>query len=125
MEFVEVEAQVVEKLKQGNDALKALQKELSVEDVEEVMSDAAELRQWVEVRSTITSACFHEALSASLHSHVHRQRKCVCVCVCMCVCVCVCGGCATQIRVLHFFLVWFCVVFVGCWGCLWAACGQL
>ena len=90
MEFVEVEAQVVEKLKQGNDALKALQKELSVEDVEEVMSDAAELRQWVEVRSTITSACFHEALSASLHSHVHRQSKCVCVCVCVYVCVCVC-----------------------------------
>eukprot|EP01147_Barroeca_monosierra_P006611 gene6611-9421_t len=46
IETAEIETKVLEGLRHGNEALKALQKELSIEDVEAVMEDARELQQW-------------------------------------------------------------------------------
>lgn len=50
IETAEIETKVLEGLRHGNEALKALQKELSIEDVEAVMEDARELQQWASVR---------------------------------------------------------------------------
>lgn len=51
IEFAQVQSQVVEKLKSGNEILAQLQQELSLEEVEKLMADTAEAISYQNVSS--------------------------------------------------------------------------
>lgn len=54
MEFAQIDKQVLDGIESGNDALKALSDELSIERVERVMEEAAEMHAWQQEVAELT-----------------------------------------------------------------------
>ena len=64
IEFAQVEVQVVEGLKVGNQILKELQEEIKIDDVEKLMDDTAEA---IAYQNVITTMAHNLSLSHPFH----------------------------------------------------------
>lgn len=72
IEFAQVQAQVVEKLRSGNEVLAQLQQELSLEEVEKLMADTAEAVNYQNVARSIASLMIGLGGFRNLGRKAHR-----------------------------------------------------
>ena len=76
LEFAQVQVDVVNSLKQGNDSLKKMNDLLKLEDIEKLMEDSREAIEYQNVRNHRFSLSFDDVFLGSVESSVGRVESC-------------------------------------------------